>query len=310
MLLQTSADQKKFIEETLALGEYYRKTQIWPKAEDFNYEGWLDNFLDTGDKYLASVILSFFTYYSDEIIRKLLYDSIGNACGVFYRAQNYWNINDYKQKNYYSYVSSGNPTDSGFIFTRMARDILHIPETQILAFEELRGKLDEGFERKNVVLMDDFIGYGSQCISALGKTDANGISLYNLIKERKHIVVYAPLVANEIGVKNIKKSFPQIFITPAYTLGEEYNLFSERCICWERDHNLFKAGVEMIRRTSRDCGIPEAYPQEGNELDTRGYKNQGVALGFSHGIPDAVPGFFYYSDNGWTPLMKRIYERF
>lgn len=43
--------------------------------------------------------------------------------------------------------------------------------------------------------------------------------------------------------------------------------------------------------------------------DVQGFGRQGLALAFSHGIPDACPAFFYWETETWKPLKKRPYHR-
>ena len=63
----------------------------------------------------------------------------------------------------------------------------------------------------------------------------------------------------------------------------------------------------MILRKSREVGIPEDSLR--NPLYLKGLQAQGLAIAFGHGIPDACPPFFYWDQNGWTPLIIKQYPR-
>ena len=48
----------------------------------------------------------------------------------------------------------------------------------------------------------------------------------------------------------------------------------------------------------------------GQVNDVKGYREQGLALAFEHGIPDACPPIFYWETGDWKPLMNRVYSRY
>jgi len=93
--------------------------------------------------------------------------------------------------------------------------------------------------------------------------------------------------------------------SPVHELGDEYSLFSEQCVCWNGEYDLYCAGVELIRRVSGILGISD----DNGEVSVRGFGGQGLFVGFEHGIPDSDPAFFFYADKGWKPLMGRSYAR-
>ncbi len=70
--------------------------------------------------------------------------------------------------------------------------------------------------------------------------------------------------------------------------------------------NLFNDGVELILRKSKELNIPSTCGLDVN--DEKGFKEQGLALAFEHGAPDAIPAFFYWKYENWTPLIKKTYS--
>ena len=98
-----------------------------------------------------------------------------------------------------------------------------------------------------------------------------------------------------------------MIITPTHIIGPEYNLFKKECFCWKNDEQLYLQGTELILRKSKELGIPF---KNGNDTqDVRGFDEQGLALAFEHGAPDAIPSFFYWCHDNWTPLIKKSYKR-
>lgn len=61
----------------------------------------------------------------------------------------------------------------------------------------------------------------------------------------------------------------------------------------------------MILRKSAALGIKN----DNKVVSAKGFGGQGLAVAFEHGIPDAVPAFFYWESDNWVPLIKKSYER-
>jgi len=75
----------------------------------------------------------------------------------------------------------------------------------------------------------------------------------------------------------------------------------------KKSDTLYSRGVELILRKSRELGIPST-----NGIDVRdekGFGMQGLAIAFEHGMPDAVPAFFYWQAANWAPLMRKNYTK-
>ena len=301
--------KEKFVKATLERGSFLRRINVWPPSDIF-YEEWLSNFVSLDDRYIASKILNSFLYYSKPMVAKLLHDAVGNAISLIAQKVHPSERGFYKKEVFYSYIpgENPNPTDSGLLFMRKLREALDISDHKTLMFDTLKDKLlKEGTkQRLLIVLCDDFVGSGNQCIKALTtplSSECNA-SVYNLAQSGGHTIAYAPLISNSLGARRIQTRLPDLIFTPAHVLGEEYNLFSEKCLCWEGDYDLYCAGVELIRRVSAKLGI-----RTDGVVSVEGFGKQGLFIGFEHGIPDSDPAFFFYSEKGWKPLMRRYYER-
>ncbi|MCK4983035.1 MAG: hypothetical protein KAS17_08940 [Victivallaceae bacterium] len=299
-----------YIKESIERARFFQDVHAWPLTEEFNYEKWLDNFEGDEEKYIACHLLDFFNYYPDIMIDKMLASSVGAAGQIFSQKFKNWEHSHFRTRCYYSHIPGENPSqaDSGHIFARKLRDKLGIPEDQIINFNQLFGLLESQPIPRPVILVDDFIGSGHQCTKAWNDIQpGNKISLQTLVTERHHICVYAPIIANVEGCKKINIESPSLRLSVAHILDSKYNLFSPDCICWHDDTELFHEGCELIIGKSQEIGIPDT---EGRDVyDVRGYYQQGLAIAFAHGIPDAVPALFYSCDNDWKPLVKKRYER-
>lgn len=301
----------KIKKDTRNRAQYFQMVHAWPLNDKLDYEGWLNNFKNNSDLEIACLIIDFFLYYSSNIVDEMLKTSIGNAGHHLSKMIKDWTHLDFVNKCYYSFIpgENPNPTDSGHIFTRKLRDVLEIPENRIINYSDIAITLSKAEEIKPVILVDDFVGSGSQCIKAWNhnKFVYNNKTLKEISESDGHIFIYAPLIVNKIGFERIRHFCSELIMTPTHIMGSEYNLFSKDCFCWKNDEDLFKRGTELIIRKSRELGIP--FTNGRHTQDVRGFGEQGLAIAFEHGAPDAIPSFFYWCADNWTPLIKKTYTR-
>jgi hypothetical protein len=296
--------------QLLERAKYFQSVQIWPLSDDLNYEGWLKNFKGPKEKEIGSLILDFFIYISAKLTDQLLISSINKASTSLSQIFPDWNHFDLSNRCIYSYIPGEtiNISDSGFSFIRKLKEVIGIPEERFVDYTKLYDKLD-GKKPTPVIFVDDFVGTGEQCSKAWNRnrTLFKGMTLNDMAIKWGHVFVYAPLIVNHIGFNRIKIDCPNLLLTPAHILGPEYNLFNSNCICWKNDIKLFKKGVGIILKKSREIGIPSTKGMD--TQDVKGFWEQGLALKFEHGAPDAIPSFFYWCHDKWTPLFKKNYER-
>ncbi|MCX6250570.1 MAG: hypothetical protein NTX61_07455 [Bacteroidetes bacterium] len=296
---------------TLDRAKFFQSVQVWPLTDDLNYSGWLSNFKTKKEKEIACHILDFFKYYPQKMVDQMLLTSIERAGHYLSKTLPDWKHDDFFDRCYYSYIPGENPhtTDSGHIFSRKMRDVLEIPEARIVDFVEIP-KILEGLSNPTpIILVDDFVGSGSQCYNAwnLIKNDYNHKTLKEICESQGHIFIYAPLIVNLSGYEILTKTCTSLICTPCHILGPEYNLFNSECYCWNGDDKLYKDGVKLILKKSHDLGIPSTGGH--HTQDEKGFGMQGLALKFEHGAPDAVPSFFYWCHDKWIPLFKKTYTR-
>jgi hypothetical protein len=295
----------------LEKSEFFRTIHAWPLNDVLNYKGWLDNFSNQDERDIASHILDFFIFYPRPMINQMLKTVIG-YCGE--ALQSYfpdWNHDDFINRCIYSYIPGEtiNPTDSGFFFLKLLREELHIPEKNIISFNDLFSLLEKPSGAIPIIFVDDFVGSGAQCLKAWNE---NKIGLYkNTLREiaagSNHTFIYAPLVANQIGYNRINNNCDYLTLITCHILNNEYNLFKPECICWKDENDLYLKGTELILSKSRELGIPFSNGESVN--DVRGFNEQGLALSFDNGTPDATLPIFYWCSNNWTPLIKKEYKR-
>lgn len=288
--------------------KFYQDIRLWPKNSDFNYEAWLDNFDAGEERNLAQCILDFFIFFPDDIIDQLFRTVVGRAGYFFRKHDSTWCNKSFSEDCWYSYIPGEDPnvSDSGLLYTRKVKEVLGVPEGRLKSFTELLAFLNTATTPQNIILTDDFVGTGNQCKTAWNNKLYSEIpSLKEIVKNGGHRMIYAPLIVNERGKNCIKGLCDGLALEYAYELGTEWNLFLPSCLCWDGDAGLYKEGTDLIKMKSLSIGIED----DNSVCSVKGLGGQGLALGFSHGIPDACPGFFFKETDDWVPLKVKYLNR-
>ena len=297
--------------ETIDHYNFFREVQVCPFSDKFNYKGWLNNFTNKYEKELASLMVDFFNYYSDEMVNQMLRASVGKAGYEFSKCFSDWNHDDFKNRCYYSFIpgETSNLSDSGYLFIRKLRDELNIDDSRFINYNDLHEYLSTPPYSLPIILVDDFVGSGDQCRKAwsVNRGGRYNMTLEEISLKYNHKIVYAPLIINNMGYDRITNCCNGLTLSPAHIISKEYNLFDEDCICWKKNKKYFEDGVNMILSKSNELGIPSTSGISVN--DEMGYKSQGLAIAFEHGAPDAIPAIFYWETENWTPLIKKNYIR-
>jgi hypothetical protein len=292
--------------------KFFVSAQLWPRATRFDPKGWLENF-DAADQKYAIRLLEGFTYFADELVSALFQGAFQNLSQlVVQNKDNYFSASSQWMQFLESAIvvrAEGNyssDADSGFIFTRLARDKLGVQEEQLLspakALDQLRAT-----PRGNVIFVDDFVGSGEQFentwtkvhqLSNLGA--ASFKSLVATIGSGAVGFYYCPLICTDVGRDYIARTCPLVKLVPAHALPETYSALSSNSVIWREDMKV--EGPLFVERASVKAGIPFRDGQEGCWM---GYGKLGLALAFEHGWPDAVLPIFTHQENGWKPLLKK-----
>lgn len=289
---------------------FFQDIHLWPTMSELNYEGWIENFDEGEERELAAQILAFFVYFPENMVNQLFRTVIGRVGTLFRALDPSWTDNSFKNDCWYSYIPGEVPheSDSGGLFARKVREVLDVDEQRrFMSCDKLIGLLRSSKTPQKVILTDDFVGSGSQCDNAWNSNDLYDdldVSLKDVVAEGHHFVVYAPLVMNYVGADRILRKCEGLQLECIHLLGVEYDLFSSSCACWDGKEDRFKAGTEMLIRKSRELGIPE-----NGDISIKGFCDQGLALAFSHGIPDACPALFFWESENWRPLKKKHLTR-
>ncbi len=284
--------------------DYFRDIHLWPREVKVNPLTWLSNFTEAEMDH-AVHLLSAFLYYSADLTSEMFKASFHSLSSKlvspdlsYDEAKAEWR--SLRESIIVTRVTGEipNDTDSGYTFARMARQQLGLHETQIMSNgEALEHLLDHG--PCPVVFVDDFVGSGDQFVKTWNRkieTSAGNLkSFRDLSGIAGSIYCYCPLFVTEMGKAAITGGCPEVLLSPAHYLPAKYSALVDDSIVWP-DH-LRPSAIEFLEEASKRAGI------DGTEW--RGFNDQGLTLGFEHGVPDATLPLFYHDKNGWKYLIRK-----
>ena len=199
-----------------------------------------------------------------------------------------------------------NPTDSGYLFARKARQILGIDQGQILRPAEVIKQLPANPDQP-VLLVDDFVGSGSQMIATWQRPYSDRLArrrttdksrAFATMVQRSGDIVYVPIIAAARGVRAITEACPGLLVRPAHVVDEKYSLTHPESILWPDE--LKPDAASFLRSVSERAGIIDACPDQ-----WMGFDDLALALAFYHSVPDATLPLYYWENEAWAPLVRR-----
>ena len=269
-----------------------------------NHRAWLDNFTP-GERPYALSILSAFLYLSNPIIDAMLYGAVHSlSCRLAGRmvstsVRPWWR--EFLSRVKFTYVQgeTPGPTDSGYLFARKARQVLGIPERQIVdPIEALHALVHD--PRTPVVFVDDFVGSGNQMYETWYRRWCLEYRTTSFAEEAKDcsMVVYVPLIATELGLNRLARGCRGLRVYPAHRLDARYSLISDDSILWPDCQR--KEAPAVLQEASERAGIVANC-----EFGWKGICDLGLAIAFEESVPDATIPLVYWDQDGWRPLLRR-----
>lgn len=289
----------------LAKCDYFVDVQLWPLHSHVDPRRWLQNFTDEERPY-AIHLLNALLYYAEPLIDQLFVAAfqglsryLRGKSESLVQAQAAWRA--FVDNAIVTPVPGERPhsTDSGNLFARKARDQVPIPESRILTPEVA---LREIISRpRPVVFIDDFVGSGNQFLTMwkrpLEVTPSFQLSFEKYVAAQRGGVqfFYCPAICTEYGFGRVASACPDVIVSPAHTLSGRYNATAPDSILWPP--HLLPEAAHVLEEASIRAGIGSAF--------WKGFHGLGLALAFSHGVPDATLPLIWWHDNGWLPLVHR-----
>lgn len=304
MTSQVFPDESNVIEACGRLVDFgaWEQTKIDP-------EGWLTNF-SASERPFALVLLSRFTFLADHLVDQLFRSAFQNLSNMllenwlaFSDACDRWR--DFCNQALITIVQGEdpNPSDSGWLFARKARQAIGIDQRQLFEPREVIAKLAGGFSGP-VVFVDDFVGSGEQFLSTWKRRylHAGGSASFETLSTTSSATFYyCNAMTTEYGLKRISRHVPKIRISAGNVIPERYSLADPDSLLWPK--SIRKEGIALVEAVGRRLGYDA---NDGGEGDWRGFHKLGLALAFQHSVPDANLPLFFTEKNGWKPLVRRL----
>lgn len=278
-------------------------------ATKIDYRGWLDNF-DAQDRGYAAFLLSRFTFLNDHLVDQLFRAAFHNLSNgltphwePFATAQRRWRA--FYDAAIVTIVQGEqpNPSDSGWLFARKARQFVGISEKNLLEPVQAVERVRDGFDGP-LIFVDDFVGSGEQFLKTWQRmySPPTGapVSFRSLEQSgAKASFFYCSTMATEYGCDRLKRGAPAVRITTGNTVpkGDTLGPDSPQWPPHIKDN-----AVRMIQRISGQLGYTTT---DGGESDWRGFHKLGLGIAFAHSVPDANLPIFFGEKPGWKPLVRR-----
>lgn len=277
----------------------YCDTNIWP----FSYEqfaAWLSNFDCKKEEYLALQILDNLIVRSNSMakasyarllhstIRQFLIENSLIEVGTIQKWKSHLVNGTLAQSLRFCPVKLDNDQgESGSVIYRMLSEEL---DTDRYSYAKATKP------PKVVVLIDDFIGSGSQFDDF-----ANQIGLEDLMQQST--VLYCPLIGFELGIKKIQKKYSQLQIHPAELIYEADGFF------YGNDKELFKNDLQNtvadVKQAFANMHVKYA-PKMDNWF---GYEEAGLPLAFEWGCPNQTPPLLYMYKSKYVQSWQQLFGR-
>lgn len=294
-------------EQVLKKCDYFAKAGLWPLHQaGFDPKSWLDNFQEDETEH-AIYLLNSFLYFSDPVIRQIFRSTVQSLSSFLaYEIDESRSVDwsDFLNELIITPVVSERPapSDSGSIFSRLARREIPIPKERILTNDEAIQRAVRHPESW-IMFVDDFVGSGQQFLTTYEQKHQMGadeISFEDLATNGFENFFYCPIAATMYGTDEIVREHPEVILRPGHILPDQYSVFHPGSVIWP-DH-LIGDAERVLFQASQRAGIPDDPTAEDH---WKGFHELGLALSFSHGTPDATIPLIWWENNGWTPLRTR-----
>lgn len=298
--LLTHDASERFVDSKI---QFLMDIQIWPLRQRMDPHAWLANFTQD-ERPFALNLLNVFLYYNEPLVDSLLYGAvqrlsarIAQPAHTLHHARTEWN--NFLESLIITYVQGEipNPTDSGFLFARKARQVLGIPERHIVEPSDALAILSQT-PHTPVLLVDDFVGSGNQLVATWQRPHLSTSLTFHASAQREANIFYVPIIATKSGLATITTHCPGLKIFPAHVLDERYSLTSSSSIFWP--DTLRPDALSFLFEASQRAGIVDGY-----QYGWRGFHDLALPLAFYHCVPDATLPLFFWDQRGWMPLIRR-----
>jgi hypothetical protein len=302
--LPTAADPftATILEQCSAL----RNAGVWRGEPHVRPRAWLDNF-EESERLVAAALLDHFVFFSDRLA-DLLFEAAFDSVARTFLAAGTTPVT--ATAAYRAFVDSAfftrvegerpNPTDSGNLYCRKARQRLRIAQERIV---DPATALEGAIQGAPVIFVDDFVGSGLQMAYTWARPyrPDSPRSFAEAFAAHPFTSVYVCLIATEYGVNQLQHL--PLRVHSAHVLSPRFTLGGFRYPSHlPSDMN---TRVEKLLRKYAPLLELEPYMRPA-DFPVLGFRRLATAIAFEHSVPDAtLPIFWARAGRDWTPLVER-----
>jgi len=292
-----------FVDTVLERCEDLMESGIWDDFKLVRLETWMQNFHTQTEKYFAASVLDALIYRSErqtvalmkQIFQRVIPDQfrIANVSSAIPRD---WmeclssKIADPGVRLVPVIKNSDPPTKSGPLIARLYKREFGLNEDWMCWPWQIKEVVASGV--RALLFVHDFLGSGKQFTDFCSQFE---IAQYAESMQ----LIYAPLVAHEIGLGKVAQTIPTVLVCPAETLDGTYSLFSDNSRFFKDGEN----SAESISAFYNDLLSRNHFPMG---IQARhGFGSLCVAYSFSHATPNNCTPILWRSTRNWNPLFDR-----
>jgi hypothetical protein len=286
------------VNDVLSKCEVLKRAGLWLSEPKMRPRAWMDNF-ETSDRHIAARLLDRFTFYNSKLTNRLLmaaFDSIGDGMPKGPRAPDRSTLLTSVPSAVWTPVQGEipNPTDSGNLLCRLARQELGVSQASIVDNDVALARAQSG---NAVIFVDDFVGSGQQFLTTWQR-NRNGNSFATVNAKSPFTAIYVTLVATSAGIKNIHHTVPSVAVCATHVLELKSTVYSNSGTVPEITAFLAKYAPRLTPSEPHIAKHPR--------FVQFGFGELGLMFGFEHSIPDStLPIFWAPGNTSWEPLIER-----
>lgn len=280
-------------------------TGVWSGIKINDLDIWLRNFKDDAEMYFAACVLDKLIYRNQQQVAELVRFLFQRTLPDLLR---FHKISELPDDNLEGYFKNKRPENCPVRFVAVMKnsDDVSSSSSVILRVFKHEFKINENFfispkniedavEKKGVrliIFIDDIVGSGKQFNTFISNSRLKKAM-------QKAFFVYTPLIAHQKGIDAIKQSHSAIKVASVERLDDRHNMFAVNCDAFSENGNtpsnakLFYEN--LLQKRNIKCGEDKKFGMGGLAL----------TFLFYYGAPNNSLPIFWYSENGWNPLIKR-----
>jgi hypothetical protein len=292
MIAPTNSNE--FCASVLEISKNLIEMRYWDTIDNVTLKKWLSNFKDENEKYFAAKILLSLRYRNEKAIISMVKHLIQVLLPTKLEELNIYSLQSLEQ--WETILSKKSALDLPFCFSAIKKsqslhdsggELFRLMQKQKLVHSKLGMPIDQidHNKYKHIVIIDDFMGTGSQFSDFYNKNLQHFSHFQNII--------YCPLVATKCALCSEENRLQNTHFLPVEVIDREDSLFG-----LSDTVNNNESFIEFYKDMMKSKKI--------KHNDLFGFGKLGLLYGFSISTPNNSLPILYKSDcDQWHHLLRR-----